>query len=274
MLRPSRTTTAVTAAAGLGAAALAAGDEPPQRPLVEPAPVADVPTAGRLASRLTALQDIVAAHMPRLHHGPARRRHGRFTILRVRNGKRVALRVSPGGKVAARTGPRTQFGSPETLTVAERRGRWVGVTTSARPNGRLAWVDKRSRGLEEHATRVSLRVDLSRRRLTLRNGRARRSVPVGVGGASSPTPTGRFAITDKLSGARYNGAYGCCVLALSGRQGRTAPGWRGGDRLAIHGSSSPGGFTGSSAGCVRADRRTLRKLMRTVPLGTPVFVQR
>jgi hypothetical protein len=274
MLRRSRTTTAVAAAAGLGAAAaVAGGDEPPQPPAADPAPLADALGAGRLAGRLTALHDIVAAHMPHLHPRPRRKRPGRFTILHVRDGKRVALRVSPGGKVAARVGPRTQFGSPETLTVADRRGHWAGVTTSERPNGRLAWVDERSSGLEEHRTRVSLRVDLSSRRLILRDGRARRSVRVGIGGASSPTPTGRFAITDKLTGARYKGAYGCCVLALSGRQDHTPPGWRGGDRLAIHGSSSPGGFTGSSAGCLRADARTLRKLMRSVPLGTPVFVR-
>jgi lipoprotein-anchoring transpeptidase ErfK/SrfK len=274
MLRRSRTTTAVAAAAGLGAAAVASGDEPPQPPVPETATVADALTAGRLVGRLTALQDIVAAHMPALHQRPRRTRPGRFTILQVRKGKRVSLRLKPGGKVAARVGPRTQFGSPETLTVADRRGHWVGVTTSERPNGRLGWVDERSSALEEHRTRVSLRVDLSSRRLTLRDGRARRTVRVGIGGASSPTPTGRFAITDKLPGVRYKGAYGCCVLALSGRQNHTPPGWRGGSRLAIHGSSSPGGFTGSSAGCLRADARTLRKLMRSVPLGTPVFVHR
>src|SRR3954452_24343099 len=92
---------------------------------------------------------------------PPRKRHSRFTILHVRDGNRVALHVSPGGKVAARVGPRTQFGSPETLTVAARRGRWVGVTTSEPPNGRLGWVDERSSALEEHRTQVSLQVDLS-----------------------------------------------------------------------------------------------------------------
>ncbi|MEA2443437.1 MAG: hypothetical protein QOJ12_729 [Thermoleophilales bacterium] len=275
MLRRSRTTTAVAAAAGLGAAAaVASGDEPPQPRAPEPAPVADAPSAGRLAGRLTALQAIVAAHMPQLHQRPRRKRPGRFTILSVRAGERIALRVKPGGKVAASVGPRTQFGSPETLTVADRRGHWVGVTTSERPNGRLGWVDERSTGLEEHSTRVSVRVDLSSRRLTLRDGRARRNVRIGIGGASSPTPTGRFAVTDKLPGARFKGAYGCCVIALSGRQDRTPPGWRGGNRLAIHGSSSPGGFTGSSAGCLRADARTLRNIMRSVPLGTPEFVHR
>jgi hypothetical protein len=262
MFRRRRTTTAVAAAAGLSAAAaVVASDDPPRPPAPEPS------------------LDLVSAAVPRVpapvRPRPAPRpRRGLFTILRVRDGARVALRVKPGGKVAARVGSHTEFGSAQTLTVAERRGRWVGVTTSARPNGRLAWVDGDTRAVEPHQTRVSLRVDLSQQRLELRDGRVRRSVRVGIGGASSPTPTGRFAVTDKLRGARYKGVYGCCVLALSGRQDRTPPGWRGGNRLAIHGSSSPGNFTGGSAGCVRADARTLKTLMRRVPLGTPVFVSR
>jgi lipoprotein-anchoring transpeptidase ErfK/SrfK len=106
-------------------------------------------------------------------------------------------------------------------------------------------------------------------------GRTLRSVPVGLGAAGSPTPTGRFAVTDKLAGARYRGVYGCCILALSGQQPKPPKGWRGGRRLAIHGTpGSSGAFTGSSAGCVRADGRTMRLLMRRVPLGTPVFVVR
>jgi lipoprotein-anchoring transpeptidase ErfK/SrfK len=210
------------------------------------------------------------------------RRHARprpargFTILRVRRNYRVPLRVDPGGRIFRRIGDRTGFGSRQTLTVAARRGRWLGVTTSERPNGRLAWVDGRSDALARRRTRVALRIDRSGRRLQLRiGGRTLRSVPVGVGAPGSPTPTGRFAVTDKLSGAPYRGVYGCCILALSGEQPRPPASWRGGRRLAIHGTAGrAGAFTGSSAGCVRADRVTMRLLMRRVPLGTPVFVTR
>jgi hypothetical protein len=207
---------------------------------------------------------------------PPRLRRRGFTVLRIRWGRRVSLRVRPHGHVFRRIGPRTEFGSRQTLAVAERRGRWLGVTSSERRNGRLAWVDGRSRALERHRTRVSLRLDLSRRRLSLRaGGRTLRSAAVGTGAAASPTPTGRFAVTDKLSGARYGGVYGCCILALSGRQEKPPAGWRGGSRLAIHGT--PGrsaAVAGGSAGCVRADVRMLGVLMRRVPLGTPVFVVR
>jgi hypothetical protein len=234
----------------------------------EPLPAPDTAAARGLAARLATLPAATVAGLePRRDPG----RRG-FTIVHVRHRHRVSFRVRPRGHVFRRIGARTRFGSPETMTVAKRRGRWLGVTTPERPNGKLAWVDGRSTALGRHRTRLSLRLDLSRRRLDLRvGGRTRRSVPVGVGASGSPTPTGRFAITDKLSGARYGSAYGCCILALSGKQEKPPAGWRGGTRLAIHGG---GGRAAVSAGCVHADARTLRLLMRRAPLGTPVFVER
>jgi hypothetical protein len=80
-------------------------------------------------------------------------------------------------------------------------------------------------------------------------------------------------VTDKLPGARYPGAYGCCILALSGRQARLPAGWRGGDRLAIHGTDGRSAASVGSAGCVVVDAEPLQRLMRTVPLGTIVTVR-
>src|SRR4051794_12649318 len=258
---------ALVAAAGLGGIAATSPPDPPPEP-PPPAPPDPAPVTGQAIARQVAGQ--------LRHRKPTARRPRGFEVLRVRFGHRVSLRVEPRGHVFRRIGPRTAFGSQQTLAVAKRRGRWLGVTTTERPNGRLAWVDGRASALERHRTRVSLRVDRSRRRLELRAGRRTiTSVPVGVGAGGSPTPTGRFAVTDKLAGARYRGVYGCCILALSGEQPKPPAGWRGGRRLAIHGTPGrPGTFTGSSAGCVRADVRTMKLLMRRVPLGTPVFVVR
>jgi len=256
------------AAAGLGGIAASHPADPPPEPR-PPAPPEPAPATGAAVARH------VTGRLLRRHRHKPRRARG-FTILHVRRNHRVSLRVEPRGRIFRRIGVRTAFGSRQTLTVAARRGRWLGVTTTERPDGRLAWIDGRSDALSRHRTRVALRVDRSRRRLELRiDGRTRRSVPVGVGASGSPTPTGRFAVTDKLSGARYRGVYGCCILALSGEQPRPPADWRGGRRLAIHGTPGrAGAFTGSSAGCVRADRVTMRLLMRRVPLGTPVFVTR
>jgi hypothetical protein len=199
-----------------------------------------------------------------------------FDIAQVPGGKQVALRAKPGGRVVARIGSTTEFGSPDTLAVATRRGSWLGVTSTDMPNGKLAWVDSNAVRLKSHATHISLQVDLSTRRLQLLDGsKVLRRVRVGIGRPGSPTPTGRYAITDKLSGTSYGSYYGCCILALSGHQTNTPAGWQGGNRLAIHGTDDPSSIgVPSSAGCLHADAADLRVLMRRVPLGAPVFIRR
>lgn len=218
------------------------------------------------------LADVAAIPVPRPPAPP--RPQPSYEILTVRPGGAVALRSRPGGPVVARDGATTEFGSPQSLAVAARRGDWVGVTSDALGNGQLAWIRRGTRSVSAGRTLVSLHVSLSRRLLELRVGRrVVRRVEVGVGQPASPTPQGRFAVTDKLSGAPYGGVYGCCILALSGYQTNTPPGWAGGDRIAIHGTDAPGTIGGAdSAGCLHAADADLRALMRAVPVGAPVFI--
>ncbi|MEA2442270.1 MAG: hypothetical protein QOH76_3694 [Thermoleophilaceae bacterium] len=199
-----------------------------------------------------------------------------FAIAQVRPGRTLALRAHPGGPVVARVPSTTEFGSPTTLAVAATRGHWAGLTSTNLPNGQLGWVKRtRADDLRATSTHMSLRIDLSRRSLELRNGRrVVRRASVGIGRSGSPTPTGRFSVTDKIAGSRYGSFYGCCIVALSGHQTHTPAGWQGGDRLAIHGTDNPGSIgVPSSAGCLHADAEDLGVLMRRVPLGTPVFIR-
>jgi L,D-transpeptidase catalytic domain len=193
----------------------------------------------------------------------------------VRAGRAVAVRSEPHGRVLASLGPRTEFGSARVLSVVrERRGRWLGVTTPQLPNGKLGWVDARSGAFRYSRAPLELEIDLSRRRLAVRrDGEVLRRVAVSIGRPGSPTPTGRFAVTDKLPGGRFSSVYGCCILALSGTQPNLPPGWTGGDRLAIHGTPNQGSVGGrESAGCLHARDVDLRRLMTAVPLGTPVRI--
>ena len=187
----------------------------------------------------------------------------------------VPLRARPNGRMLTRAEARTEFGSPRVMSVAARRGPWLGVVTTEMPNGELAWVNANHRGLSLRRTRYSLHADLSGRWLELRRGRrVIRRLTVAIGRPGSETPTGRFAVTDKLSGSRFGAYYGCCVLAFTGHQPNLPAGWQGGDRLAVHGTDSPGTIGGAeSAGCLRAADADLRVLMRRVPLGTPVFIR-
>lgn len=184
----------------------------------------------------------------------------------------TALRARPGGRALDRLGVRTEFGSRRVLSVTARRAGWLAVVTPERPNGRVGWIPERRARLAR--TNWSIVVDRSARRLTLRRGRhAVRAFPVAVGRPGTPTPAGRFAITDKLH-PPAGSPYGCCALALTGHQTKLLAGWPGGDRLAIH--ATPQEETvghAASLGCMRARTRDVRRLMRTVPVGTPVFVR-
>jgi len=240
--------------------------EPAQaRPAQAPAPA---PLA-RPATRLRALPSLATEANPT----PRPLTH---RIARIRAGRSVKLRSKPGGPVVATIGARTEFGSRRVLAVAERRGRWLGVLATERPNGKLGWVDGRSGAVDRGRTKISLRADLSRRRIELRVGRkVVKRLKVAVGRPGSSTPTGRFSITDKMSGGRYGPYYGCCILALSGHQPNLPAGWKGGNRLAIHGTDKPGTIgAAASAGCLRGGDGDLRVLMRRVPVGAQIVVKR
>jgi len=191
------------------------------------------------------------------------------SVVAEMRGATVSLRAAPGSErvlaVARRT---TKFGSPTTFAVAGVQGRWAEVISPLLPNDVHGFVNRKLLTLSR--VRVAFDVDLSRRELRLwRGGEIRRRVDVAIGAPGSPTPTGRFAITDELTDF-YSSAYGCCVIALSGHQTRPPSGWTGGDRLAIHG----GGGLGSavSSGCLHAGEADLRWLLRRVPLGTQVVI--
>lgn len=192
-------------------------------------------------------------------------------VLVPERGSTVELRRTPAGTVVARAAWRTPFGSRRRLRVVEQRGDWYRVESDVLGNGRTAWVPV-SAPVRVTVVRASLEADLSERLLTYRVGSRivfRRRVSIGAG--TSPTPVGRFHVTDRLRVPRWG--LGCCVLVISGSQPRLPAGWDGGDRLAIHGrpGTAPIG-SAVSAGCLQATDATVRELIRTVPLGAPVVI--
>jgi lipoprotein-anchoring transpeptidase ErfK/SrfK len=196
---------------------------------------------------------------------------GRYLTARVL--KPTQLRATPGGRPLHWLGRFTEFGTPRVLSVTARSNGWLRVIASERPNGRQGWIPERRTRLG--STNLSIHVDRSARRLTLRRGRrAVRAFTVAVGRPGNETPTGRFAVTDELRPQDPASPYGCCLLALSGHQTKLVPGWPGGDRLAIH--ATPALWSvgkAASLGCMRGRPADVRRLMRSVPVGTPVFIR-
>ena len=192
-------------------------------------------------------------------------------IVWLRRGERIPIRTAPGGKVLKALRWRTRFGSRTVLAVFRRRGRWAGVPTPLLPNGQLGWVKLAPSALRAGWTRYVIDIDLSTKQAQLRlGGRVLRSFEVTIGAPGSPTPTGRFAITDTFRG-NLNPAYGCCALALTATQSSLPSGWLGGSRIAIHGTAGPLGVA-ESHGCVRASNPDVSALVRRVGLGAPVLI--
>jgi hypothetical protein len=186
---------------------------------------------------------------------------------------KTTLYREPGGPVRIRLSPRTEWGSPRVLGVVRRRGDWVSVQAPELGNGELAWVPANQAKLD--CVRWSLDVDLSRRRLSVQHdGHTVREFVTAIGRKGNPTPHGRFSVTDKLRVTDRGSPYGCCVLALSGHQTHLPASWPGGDRLAIHATAELSSIgRAASLGCMRVTSAQARWLIRTIPLGTPLFVK-
>jgi hypothetical protein len=240
---------------------------------------AAVPFSGWTAARAEgpAAPDVTrGGEMVRTGRIPSARHRAHGTVIvAVRSGRVLDVRSRPGGHVVARLGDHGEFGSRTAAPAFAARGRWLGIPVPQLPNNRLGWIDARSRAITLHRSTIVLRVDRARRLLELRAGRRLvLRARVGVGAPGSPTPAGRFAVTDELAGTRFSASYGCCVLALSAHQPHPPAGWQNGTRMAIHATDAPGTIgAAASAGCVHAADSTMHELMARVPVGTPVLIR-
>ena len=176
--------------------------------------------------------------------------------------------------VKVRIARRTDWSTPRALNVIRRDGAWLAVQVPELRNGQVGWLH------EKEVSRLTsvewaIHVDLSKRELVVkRDGTPVRRLDVGVGRKGHATPTGRFAVTDKLRVKDADSPYGCCVLALTGHQTKLPAGWPGGDRLAVHATRDVSGLGRAvSLGCVRTDPRDTRWMLKIIPLGTPVFIK-
>jgi hypothetical protein len=221
---------------------------------------------------VVALRATVPLPEAHLNPPPPKVKGPSFPIATVKPGHRIALHASPGGRVVERVGDRTEFGSMRVYWIERVSGAWFGVPTPDLPNGQLAWIRDDRFALDVSQTHFWIDADVPRQTLELHYGdRLLDRFPVTVGSPSSPTPLGDYSVTDGLVGKGLGPWYGCCALALSGRQPNLPAGWIGGDRMAIHGT--PGSIGGANShGCLRASDPDMISLFARVPLGAPVFI--
>jgi lipoprotein-anchoring transpeptidase ErfK/SrfK len=158
------------------------------------------------------------------------------------------------------------------MLVVKRVPGWLGVVSPLAGNGRLGWIPRSAAQLIP--VLWELKVSLSARRLTVRyNGATVQRYTVAIGRPVAPTPTGRFAVTDRLTTGDPTGPYGCCILALSAHSPHAIQGWGGGNRIAIHSTPDTSSIGQPvSHGCIRLTVAEGRWLLAHVPLGTPTLI--
>jgi lipoprotein-anchoring transpeptidase ErfK/SrfK len=146
---------------------------------------------------------------------------------------------------------------------------WVRVRIPGRPNGRTGWVRADALGLLQ-VVRTQLVVDRRTAHATLyRAGRPIWRAPVGVGAPGTPTPAGRFYIRELLRAP--GGVYGPWAFGTSAYSSLSD--WPGGGVIGVHGTNQPQLIPGRpSHGCIRVRNADIVRLVRLMPIGTPVHI--
>lgn len=250
----------VLAAAVLVAAGAAVGFGRVERPLV--------PSSARLASVAAGPASIAGAWKP------ASTTPTSYAVADAA-GPEVHLYEAPNVPLADRptmANP-TWEGLPVVFLVLGRRGGWLHVQVSARPNGTTAWVS---------ADEVTLRtvpnhivVEVGARRVTVYHGdEALMRATVAVGTDRTPTPLGRFFVDGVVDVPYDTGPYGAFQVSVSGFSDVLQTFGGGVGQIALHGTNHPELLGQAvSNGCVRMDNAAITELVGLAPLGTPVEIR-
>jgi lipoprotein-anchoring transpeptidase ErfK/SrfK len=128
-------------------------------------------------------------------------------------------------------------------------------------------------------------LELGRRTISLvEDGKVLGSWPVAIGDSATPTPTGTFAVRNKVINPQYQSTKSGKVNPTVGAQGPLGDRWIGfhataKDQFGIHGTPSAWAWTVTSRaavthGCVRMLTPHVRQLFEKVQVGTPMIVRR
>ena len=201
-----------------------------------------------------------------------------YSVIAQANGKRVPVYGRRGAARPLKTVRKPADARKLVFLVDWRRERWtwpkwVRVRLPHRPNGATAWV--RSRNVRFMLTRFHVQVDLRRHELKVwRRAKLFVKAPIGVGRAVTPTPQGRYYLVSLLRTRNPRGAYGPYAFGLSAYS-RVLTRFAGGPgQIGLHGTNRPRMLARNvSHGCIRVNNTVIRRLARTLPLGTPIDIR-
>jgi hypothetical protein len=193
--------------------------------------------------------------------------------------RRTSIHATPGGRALKHfarvnvNGVATVFSVLGEQLDGRCRPAWFHVELPVRPNGATGWV--RASAVQHAVVHTRIVIDLSQRRLWLyRRGRVVFTSPTAVGTTATPTPVGRYYVSERLIPANPNGPWGPYALGTSAYS-PVLRGWTQGGPIGIHGTNEPWSIGhAASNGCIRLPNAAVTKLFRQTLAGTPVFIRR
>jgi lipoprotein-anchoring transpeptidase ErfK/SrfK len=190
-------------------------------------------------------------------------------------GPTVEVRDGPGGELTHTFANPIPSGGPLVFVVDELGADgWHRVLLPVRPNGTTGWIKENSVTFTRHNYRIL--VELDQFHLTVfDHERPVFETTVGVATENTPTPGGRYFITELIQPPVSNSVYGAYAYGLSGYSDVLEE-FAGGDgQLGLHGTNDPDSIgTRVSNGCIRMRNEDIIHLVTIegIPLGTPVEV--
>jgi len=171
------------------------------------------------------------------------------------------------------TNPTSTAGKLVFLVEKVRSDGWYKVLLPIRPNGSTGWIEEEEIQIRYNPYRIV--VKLADHELILYKGKGDvLREPVGIGTETTPTPGGRYYITQLFEPPNPNGPYGPFAYSLSGFS-EVLTSFNGGEAIVgLHGTNKPD-LIGQdvSSGCIRMHNDAIRELRRRLPLGTPVSIE-
>lgn len=169
-----------------------------------------------------------------------------------------------------------EYGAPQTFLIDHAAkssdGRtWYQVFLPVKPNGSKGWV--RAADVTLSTLRYAVIAHLRSFRMDVYlDGRRAMTLPIGVGSSLTPTPPGKYYVTELVQPPTKGTPYGDYVLGLSGHS-EYLRNWPDGGQIAIHGTNDPATIgRRASNGCLHLRNADVDRLVRLLPLGTPVEI--
>jgi lipoprotein-anchoring transpeptidase ErfK/SrfK len=193
------------------------------------------------------------------------------TTVASATGASVPVSSAPGGAATSSLANPQASGAPLVLRVVDQRDGWVQVQLAKRPNGSTGWVP--TSAVKLSTTPYAIVVTEATNTLDLyEHGKVLHSYTVATGTGGTPTPTGRFALTELL--APTNGGYGPYAYGTTAFSDVLNSFGGGPGQIGLHGTEDASSIgRAASHGCIRMHNADITTLAKTLPLGTPFQVR-